>query len=314
MNANPVKISQNMKKNSNLVILILLGIMWSSFAAFTKVSAEAVSPFFVAFSRLAIGGILLYAVLLWQKKEIFLRQNFKRYLVVGFFNSAFPFTLFALSAKHLDSGVVAIIDGAVPMFEVLIAAFILQQTVSRNAVIGIVFGVIGIIVTSCGNISSFDLAPVQIASIIAILVATFSYAAASHYINLRCSDIESMTLATGSVVSAALILSPCIFFTNFTPLTELKIISSLLGLGFFCTGIAYIFYFKLTAEEGPRTAVSVVLLMPVFGTIFGVIFLNEVISLSKIIGCITVLISMKFILNLSRESFFRSKKTPDFVG
>ncbi len=303
-----------MKKSSNLFVLILLGIMWSTFAAFTKVSAENLQPFFVSFGRLAIGGSMLYAVAFLRKQKVFLAKNFKRYFVVGFFNSALPFSLFALSAKYLDSGVAAILDGAVPMFEVLIAGLVLRHHVDKNSMIGVLCGVVGIIVTSYGNISNLDLALVQVAAIIAILAATASYAAASHYVNLRCKDIEPMQMATGSVVCAALITFPSIFFTDFSPLANPKVFASLAGLGIFCTGISYIFYFKLTAEEGPRIAVSVVLLIPVFGTIFGILFLEEAASVSKIIGCIMILVSMKFILNLSRSSFFKSKRTPDLVG
>jgi len=87
-----------MNKNSNLFILIFLGILWSTFAIFTKISAEALSPFFVAFSRLALGGILLYTLCLFQNRKIFIIKNFKYYTVVGFFNSALPFTLFAISS------------------------------------------------------------------------------------------------------------------------------------------------------------------------------------------------------------------------
>jgi hypothetical protein len=59
------------------------------------------------------------------------------------------------------------------MFEVLISIFILCRHVDKNAILGIIFGVIGTIVTSYGSIAKLDLAWIEIASIIIILVANF---------------------------------------------------------------------------------------------------------------------------------------------
>ncbi|MES2961768.1 MAG: DMT family transporter [Pseudomonadota bacterium] len=298
-----------MKKNSNLILLIVLGIIWSTFAIFTKISSENLLPTFVSFARLALGGSMLLALCLFQRKKILMAKNFKHYMLVGFFNSALPFTLFAIAARFLDSGVVSILDGTVPMFEVLISIFILGRLVDKNAVLGVFFGVIGIVITSWGSVTNASMGMKEILSVIAILGATASYAAASLYVNAKCKDIEPILIATGSVLCATLLLSPSLFFTDFSVITP-RVALSLLGLGALCTGIAYIFYFRLLAEEGPRAAVSVVLLIPVFGTIFGTIFLGELLTINKVIGCLTILISMKFILNLSRKNFFKSKEAP----
>jgi drug/metabolite transporter (DMT)-like permease len=285
----------------------LLGLIWSTFAIFTKISAEALPPFFVAFSRLAIGSLLLISVILFQRKKFLFAKNYKFYFTVGFFNSALPFTLFALAARNLDSGIVAILDGTVPMFEVLISVLILRRKADLNAVIGVLLGMAGVVVTSCGNGLNLDLTPIRLISILAIMGACISYAGASLYINSHCKNIESMTLACGSVTCAAILLLPSIFFVDLSVI-DARVGWSLFGLGFLCTGIAYIFYFKLAAEESPRTVVSVVLLIPVFGTIIGAVFADEVITNNKAIGCLMILASMKFILNLSRKNFFKSRE------
>lgn len=296
------------KKRSNLLVLVFLGLVWSTFAIFTKIPAEVLSPFFVAFSRLFIGGVLIYVFTLFRGKKVFVPKNFRHYAIVGFFNSALPFTLFALAAKPLDSGIVAILDGTVPMFEVLLSIFILRNHVDKNAMIGVVFGIVGVVITSFGDGINFANLWQNILFIIAILIACASYAGASLYINAKCKHIEPILMACGSVIAAALILSPSLFFCDFSAIS-FKAGASLLALGLFCTGIAYIFYFKLTVEEGSRFAVSVVLLIPVFGAIFGTIFMGEVLTVNKIIGCLTILVSMKFILNLSHKNFFKSNTT-----
>lgn len=296
-----------MNKDSNFFILIFLGLIWSTFAIFTKIASEVLNPFFVAFSRLAIGSIIIVAVIFYQRKKFNFVKNFRHFSIIGFFNSALPFTLFALAAKTLDSGVVAILDGTIPMFEVLISMFVLRRHVDKSAIIGVAFGMVGVVVTSYGSSVNFDLSVAKIASILAILCACISYAASSIYINDRCKNIDSMTLACGSVTFAAIMLLPSIFFVD-VALIDFRVGMSLFGLGSLCTGIAYILYFKLAAEESARTVVSVVLLIPFFGTIIGVVFADEALTLNKVIGCLAILVSMKFILNLSKKNFFKSKE------
>lgn len=298
---------KSMNKSSNLFVLIILGLIWSTFAIFTKISVEVLSPFFVGFARLAIGSVMLCTVIFWQRKKFHFGKNFKHYLIVGFFNSALPFILFSLAARSLDSGVVAILDGTIPMFEVLISMFVLRRHVDKSAMIGVTFGMIGVIVTSCGNSNGVALSPLQIIAIISTLCACVSYAAASIYISDRCKHIDSINVACGSVTFAAMILLPSLFFADLSVI-DFRIGMSLLGLGGLCTGIAYILYFKLAAEESARTTVSVVLLIPFFGTLIGVFFAGEQLTISKIIGCLAILVSMKFILNLSRKNFFKSKE------
>ena len=51
-----------------------------------------------------------------------------------------------------------------------------------------------------------------------------------------------------------------------------------LVFGVLCSGIAYILYFKLTDDDGPTSALTVTFLNPLFGILWGVIFLNEIVG------------------------------------
>jgi drug/metabolite transporter (DMT)-like permease len=62
------------------------------------------------------------------------------------------------------------------------------------------------------------------------------------------------------------------------------------GLGIACTGSAYILFFRLGAHVGPTRAVWVTFLIPVFGVLWGILFLGEQLTLNMLIGCAVILL------------------------
>lgn len=64
----------------------------------------------------------------------------------------------------------------------------------------------------------------------------------------------------------------------------------MIGLGIACTGIAYILFFRLIAHVGPTRAVSVTFLVPVFGVLWGILFLGEQLTLNMVAGCAVILL------------------------
>ena len=63
----------------------------------------------------------------------------------------------------------------------------------------------------------------------------------------------------------------------------------MITLGVLCTGIAYLIYFRLIHDVGPASALTVAFLIPVFGVLWGVVFLNEPITPALILGGLLVI-------------------------
>jgi drug/metabolite transporter (DMT)-like permease len=51
-----------------------------------------------------------------------------------------------------------------------------------------------------------------------------------------------------------------------------------------CTALAYLIYFRLIANVGAARALTVTLLIPIFGVLCGVAFLGEVLTPSMLAG------------------------------
>ena len=63
----------------------------------------------------------------------------------------------------------------------------------------------------------------------------------------------------------------------------------MLGLALVSTTVAFILYYRLIADVGPVKAITVTLLVPIFGMLWGVLFLGEPLTPGRIAGCAIIL-------------------------
>jgi drug/metabolite transporter (DMT)-like permease len=75
---------------------------------------------------------------------------------------------------------------------------------------------------------------------------------------------------------------------------------ALLGLAIVSTTVAFIYYYRLIADIGPVKASTVTLLVPVFGMLWGVLFLGEPLTPGRVAGCGIILFGCALILGLVR--------------
>ena len=99
--------------------------------------------------------------------------------------------------------------------------------------------------------------------------------------------------ATPMATSAATLLFAALAMLPFTPLDrDLHAVPALAwwalaGLAVVSTTVAFIFYYRLIADVGPVKAITVTLLVPVFGMVWGVLLLGEPITAGRLAGCVS---------------------------
>jgi len=101
--------------------------------------------------------------------------------------------------------------------------------------------------------------------------------------------IEPLALAAGSQVGAAFILAPGLAAWPGAESFGAGIVASVLALALVCTAFAYLIYFRLIANVGAARALTVTLLIPVFGVLFGVVLLGESVSPIMLAGAALVI-------------------------
>ncbi|MEO5697739.1 MAG: EamA family transporter, partial [Burkholderiaceae bacterium] len=68
----------------------------------------------------------------------------------------------------------------------------------------------------------------------------------------------------------------------------------------FCTGVAYVMFFRLIANVGPANAITVTFLVPAFAMVWGWMFLGESISASMLAGGAVILLGTGLTTGLLR--------------
>jgi len=101
--------------------------------------------------------------------------------------------------------------------------------------------------------------------------------------------VPSFAIALYSQMAAAIVLAPALpLAPPQGPLTPL-VAANVLALALASTAFAYLLYFRLIATIGPARALTVTFLIPLFGVLWGFVFLGEAVGVNTILGCALIL-------------------------
>jgi drug/metabolite transporter (DMT)-like permease len=284
---------------ANLLQLIVLAALWGASFLFIRVGVAefGVAPLMAL--RVSIGAVFLIAMLLSRRPLAAtlatLRARWLQLLAVGILNSAAPFCLFAYAELTLSAGATSVINATTPLFGALVAFIWLKDRLTTARTIGMAIGFAGVLVLVWNQIApehgAQDAAlPVQgMLAAAAALAASALYGVAGNFAKKYLMDVDAMTNAAGSMIGATLTLAPIAIFTWPAAPVSAHAWGAVLALGIACTGIAYFIYFHLVAVAGPARAMTVTFVIPLFGILWGALFLGEHVSLVMIAGCAIVL-------------------------
>jgi drug/metabolite transporter (DMT)-like permease len=267
----------------------MLAALWGGSFLFLRITAPVLGPLFLSEARLAIAAATLLAWAWVTGGRVQFVGRWRSYLVIGAINSAAPFALFAYAAMYLPASYSAVLNATSPVFGAVFAALWLNERLTLRRVTGALAGVAGVaLLVGFGPVVAD--ANVVLAALAAIGGAC-CYALAAVYTRRRAAGIEPFALAAGSQVGAALVLAPGLAAWPGAESFGPGIVASVLALAVACTALAYLIYFRLIANVGAARALTVTLLIPVFGVLWGVVFLGEVLSSSMLAGGALVIVA-----------------------
>ena len=274
-------------RRSDVARLVALAAIWGGSFIFIRVLAPVVGPVLTATTRVLIAGIALVAYFRVTGFVADVRTFWRQYLVIGIVNSAIPFLLYAFAALHIPASYSVIMNSVTPLFAALLAAAFLAERLTAGKLAGLVAGATGVALVSKAGPVEPD--PMFAASVAACLGAAFCYAAAGVYMKKRAAAVKPMAIAGWSQLCAGFVLLPIVPFAPAPGAITPAVVANVLALALLCSAVAYLLYYRLIVDIGPTRALTVTLLMPLFGMAWGAFLLGEVITLPMIAGCVLIL-------------------------
>ena len=285
-------------RTADLARLVALAAMWGASYLFMRYAVPYLGPVLLIELRVAIAGLALVAFVKATGGSVGFARHWRAFLFVGAVGLALPFFLIAQALTVIDASTAAILNALSPLFASLVAAVWIRDPLTPAKLGGIALCLAGTIVLVGWTPQPMDARALFAASLSVMATALYGFTIVFTKVHLK--DASPMGTSAGTLLMAALVMVP------FTPLDrDLSAVPAMawlamLGLAVVSTTVAFIFYYRLIADVGPVKAITVTLLVPVFGMLWGVLLLGEHLTAGRIAGCAIILAGCSLILGLVR--------------
>ena len=285
--------------------LVLLGAIWGASFLFIRITAPVFGPLFLMAIRVILAGLILAGVAVLIHKSPTLRGQWREFLILGALNAGIPFTFIAFAQLDLTVAMASILNSTTPLFTTLVAAVWIGEALTRNKILGVILGIIGVTILVGG--SPFELTSTFLISALASLGAALAYGLGTVYAKHAFQDVPILTMSIGQLLGAGILLLPISMTALPHTAPTVDVLLSLVLLIVVSTSFAYLLYFYLLEHVGPTKTSTVTFLVPVFGTIWGTIFLQEPLSAGLFAGLAIILLSVTLVTEIG---FGKSKRKP----
>lgn len=279
--------------------LIVLGAIWGASFLFIREAAHDFGPIALMFIRVFVAAIILLPIaplVMRANKDtpVRLMTHWRAFLVMGAFNSAIPFTLIAFSELTITASLASILNSLTPLCTAIVAAIWVGERLTPQKLLGAVLGIVGVGVLFGG--SPLEMTPAFIIAVVASILAALCYGIGTVYASQHIKGIPGIQASIGQLFAASILLALPTAVTVPDHPPSMLAIANLTALIVLSTSFAYLIYFYLLANVGPTRTASVTFLVPVFGTIWGILFLREPFSWGMLLGMTIILLSVGLVL------------------
>jgi len=273
-------------------LLTILSLIWASAFFNIKIATYSYGPLTISFLRIFFGAIPVVALCIYKKIKIeAFSKDWYWFASIGLINLVIPFFLIAYGVQKVQSNLAAILMASTPLSATLLAhLFTKNEKINFTKVLGVLVGFSGIIFLFSDNLLINEK---NFISALLILIGSTFYVIGG-LLTIKLSNKKNENVTASILIWATIFLFPITFYIeqpwNLNP--SLNSTISVIYLGVFATGIAWLLRFRILVNNGLVFQSQVAYLIPIFGVILGYIFLNELITSKVLIALLAVIIGI----------------------
>jgi drug/metabolite transporter (DMT)-like permease len=285
------------------LLLIGPGVIWGASFLFIAEGLRSIGPNGVTFVRILVGFATLG--LLPAARRPVARPAWAGVLLLGVLWLAFPLSFFPFAEQRVSSALTGMLNGATPLFTVVVAAVLARRAPSRGVVVGLAVGLTGAVLVAWPTIhqgkSSVD-------GVLLILAALVSYGFALNLARPLQQRHGALPVIWRAQAVALLLTAPLgmpdLLAARWTPGPLL----ALLALGALGTGMAYVLMAVAAGRLGAARASATIFLIPPMALVLGVAVRAERVALLSVIGC-AVCVTGAWLMRQAQSDFSRGERS-----
>ena len=276
----------------NYLLLLIIGLIWGGQFVLIDLSLSTYTPEQLSFLRAFYAAIFLIIFCLVTRKSI--KRDFLTWLkviVIGLLEVVIPFVLVMWGQQFVSGSMASILMGTIPFFTIILMLLTRVERATSVKFLSVLTGFAGLIVLFLPDLRnglSMSFMPQT-----AILMGALSFALALIVIRSLPQE-DSFVLSRDAFIVGSIVM--CVINLSNGALSNIHFSISpflaSLSLGVFCSGLVYVLYVSLIKRAGAGFCSLSNYLVPLFGSLFGVIIMGDHISINMIFACVLILLSI----------------------
>jgi drug/metabolite transporter (DMT)-like permease len=287
-----------MRKHVGEIALTIVAIIWGSGFVASAVSLEHFTPYQILAIRFLV-GVLLLILVFFKKLKMIKKSTIIKGSIIGFF-LYLAFALQTVGLQYTTPSKNAFLTAVNVVIVPFIAFFIYKRKMDKFELFGSLLAITGV-----GIISLKLTSEVNLGDLLTLFCAV-GFAFHIFYTAQFVKNEDPILLTIIQMATAAILGLIVVIFKGETSFSmNVEGVSNVLYLGVFSTTIAFLlqtFAQKYTTETNAAIILSTEAL---WGMVFSIILLSEVITIKMIMGAILILIAI--IISETKFNFFKKK-------